>query len=64
MCAVANGGNYDCNAVLMLELAQSLLFCLLKRLDDTADGFIEEGGFVEPEDQDQYHFVEQGKLLH
>ena len=26
-------------------------------------GFIEEGEFVEPEDQDQGHFAEQGKLL-
>jgi hypothetical protein len=37
---------------------------LFKRLDDTADEFIKEGGFAEPEDQDQYHLVEQGKLLH
>ena len=32
-------------------------------LDETVVGFIEEEEFVEPEDQDQDHFAEQGKLL-
>ena len=33
------------------------------RLDENVAGFSEEGEFVEPEDQDQGHFAEQGKLL-
>ena len=32
------------------------------RLDENVAGIIEEGEFVEPEDQDQGHFAEQGKL--
>ena len=33
------------------------------RLDENVAGDIEEGEFVEPEDQDQVPFAEQGKLL-
>jgi len=33
------------------------------RLDENVAGFIEEGEFGEPEDQDPCHFAEQGKLL-
>ena len=51
-----------------------LLWCWLSRfsdclylfvyyLDENAVGFLEEGEFVEPEEQDQGPFVEQGKLL-
>ena len=37
-----------------------LLDCVL---DENVVEYIEEEGFVEPEDQDQDHFVEKGKLL-
>ena len=37
-----------------------LLNCVL---DESVVEYIEEEGFVEPEDQDQDHFAEQGKLL-
>jgi len=33
------------------------------RLDENVAGIIEEGEFVEREDQDQGHFAEQGKLF-
>ena len=36
---------------------------LLVKLDENDIGFIEEGEFVESEDQDPGHFAEQGKLL-
>ena len=36
---------------------------LFVKLDENVVGFIEEGEFVETEDQDQGHFAEQGKLL-
>ena len=37
-----------------------LIACVL---DENVAGYIEEEGFAEPEDQDQDHFAEQGKLL-
>ena len=39
------------------------LYLFVYRLDENVAGFIEEGEFVEPEDQDQVPFAEQGKLL-
>jgi len=38
------------------------LYWFVYRLDENVAGIIEEGEFVEPEDQDQGHFAEQGKL--
>ena len=37
---------------------------VLRRLDENVAGTCEKGEFVEPEEQDQGHFAEQGKLLH
>ena len=39
------------------------MYLFVYYLDENVVGFIEEGDFVEPEDQDQGHFVEQGKLF-
>ena len=39
------------------------LYLFVYRLDENVAGDIEEGEFVEPEDQDQVPFAEQGKLL-
>ena len=39
------------------------MYLFVYRLDENVAGIIEEGEFVEPEDQDQGHFAEQGKLF-
>ena len=38
------------------------MYLFVYRLDENVAGDIEEGEFVGPEDQDQVHFAEQGKL--
>ena len=48
---------------MLLEQFSDCLYLFVYYLDENAVGFIEEGEFVEPEDQDQGHFAEQGKLL-
>ena len=53
----------DCIVALLIELVQWLFVLLVKRLDESIVEVIEEGKFVEPEEQNQYH-LEQGKLLH
>ena len=63
MCAVAICDVQDCNVVMLVEQISDCLHLFVYQLDENAVGFIEEGEFVESEDQDQGHFVEQGKLL-
>ena len=42
-----------------------VIVCLVvfRRLDESVAGVFEEGGSVEQKEQDQGHFVEQGKLF-
>ena len=40
-----------------------ICFVVLRRLDENIAGVSEEGGSVEQKEQDQGHFVEQGKLF-
>ena len=47
----------------MIGQVSDCLYLLFVKLDESVVGFIEVGEFVEPEDQDQGHFVEQGKPL-
>ena len=63
MNAVAIQSIQDCNVVMLFEQFSDCLYLFVYRLDENIDGIIEEGEFVEPEDQDQGHFAEQGNLL-
>ena len=63
MNAVAIQSIQDFDVVILFEQFSDCLYLFVYRLDENVAGVIEEGEFVEPEDQDQGHFAEQGKLL-
>ena len=63
MYAVAIQSIQDCIVVMLIEQVSDCLYLFDCELDENVVGFIEEEEFVEPEDQDQDHFAEQGKLL-
>ena len=63
MNAVAIQSIQDCDDVMLFEQFSDCLYLFVYRLDENVAGFIEEGEFVESEDQDPSHFAEQGKLL-
>ena len=63
MYAVAIQSIQDCDVVMLFEQFSDCLCLSVYRLDENVAGDIEEGEFVEPEDQDQVPFAEQGKLL-
>ncbi len=48
---------------MLFEQFSDCLYLFVYRLDENVAGVIEEGEFAEPEDQDQGHFAEQGKLF-